>query len=301
MEKSFVTAAQNLKDRSRVRHPTKRNLKLVEAYPLLPDLNAFPDAGGYLSIKFLTNPVAPSSTYDNRLEHSILRPIPPSEAEEAAKEEARELHERDPERYPPPDESMEYEFFLPETAEEAINFKRKFDVLDSEKDDDDLYTHTTAQGTKCFRFKRVRAYESATQVGSALDKYDDEVVIAVHDGSDGLHKKAAYYYPILQRTSIRPQRTKNIMKNRPGFAVNAADEEAKITDWVDMQVEEPTEEMKSQRDVFKEYPYGKPEEETNEGAEDANGDQDESAQNGKSHREVENDEDKDADAEAESE
>ncbi|KAH8821734.1 RNA polymerase II-associated [Xylogone sp. PMI_703] len=296
VQKSFQIAAQNLKDRSRVRHPSKRNVKLVEAYPIIPDLDAFPDAGGYLSIKFLTNPVAPSSTYDTRLESSILRPIPPTEAEEQAKEEARELHERDPERYPPPDESMEYEFFLPETADEAANFKRKFDVMDPEKDDDDLYTNTNAQGTKCFRFKRVRAYESATQVGTALDKYDDEVVIAVHDGSDGLHKKAAYYYPILQRTSIRPQRTKNILKNRPGFAANAADEEAKITDWVDLQVEEPTEEMKGQRDVFKDYPYGKPEEESNE---DAGGENEQNGRLNSSQKDDDDDEDRDAEAESE--
>jgi RNA polymerase II-associated factor 1 len=109
----------------------------------------------------------------------------------------------------------------------------------------------------CFRFKRIRAYESAHQSGSILDKYDDEVMIAVHDGSDGHHQKAAYYYPIVQKTAIRPQRSKNIQKQKLGFA--SADEDEKVTDFVDMQIEDPDESMVAARNVFREHPFGKEE------------------------------------------
>lgn len=259
MLKGFQTAAANVKDRTRVRHPTKRNVKLVDAFPLLPDLDAFPDAGGYVTIKFLTNPVAPSSTYDIRLENSLLQPVPASEEEEARRQEAKELHERDPERYPAPEEGMDYEFFLPETTQEALKFKRKLDVFDEDKDDDDLYTHKNGAGEPCFRFKRVRAYESAHQSGAADTKYDEDVVIAIHDGSDGLHQKAAYYYPLLQKTSIRPQRTKNITKfSRRGMPGSAPDESNEVTDFVDLKVEEPGEDLLRDREVFREFPFGKP-------------------------------------------
>ncbi len=256
IEKSFQTAASNVENPAKVRHPTNPNLKFVSAHQLLPDLDAFPDAGGYITVKFLTNPVPPSSTYDVRLEASLLKPVPPTEEEEAAKDAAREAHERDPDRVPAPEDRIEYELFLTETPEEALMFKRKFDMYDPERDDEDLYPSKTSGGTGCFRFKRIRAYESAHQTGSILDKYDDEVMIVVHDGSDGHHQKAAYYYPIVQKTQIRPQRQKNIQKQKMGFA-NTNDD--KVTDFVDMRIEDPDEQMVAARDVYKTHPYGKDE------------------------------------------
>jgi RNA polymerase II-associated factor 1 len=252
--KSFDIAKSNLKEGRAMRHPTNRNLKLSASYPLIPDLDAFPDAGGYITLKFLTNPVPPSTTYDIRLENSLFRPVPPSEEEQAAKDAAREAYELDPEHNPAPDDSIEYEFFLAETPEQAVSFKRKFDVLDPEKDDEKLYPGTNDNGDKCFRFKKIRPYESASQVGSVSDKYDDEVMIAIHDGSDGLHQRAAYYYPILQRTAIRPQRTKNIHKHRLGFVDQ--DRDGRETDFLDVQVEDPTEDVAAARDVFRAHPYG---------------------------------------------
>ena len=257
VEKSFQVAASNIKNPTQVRHPTNRNLKAVSAHQLLPDLDAFPDAGGYITVKFLTNPVPPSTTYDTRLGNSLLRPVPPSDEEQAAKDAAREAHERDPEGVPPPDETIEYEFFLTETPEEALTFKRKFDTLDPEKDDEELYPNKTGSGAGCFRFKRIRAYESSHQTGSILDKYDDEVLICVHDGSDGNHQKAAYYYPIVQKTAIRHQRTKNIQKQKIGFSTG--DEKERVTDFVDMRIEEPDEQMVAARNIYKEHPYGKDE------------------------------------------
>jgi RNA polymerase II-associated factor 1 len=267
VEKSFQIAANNLKNRNLVRHPTKRNVKLVDAYPLLPDHDSFPDAGGYVSIKFLTNPVPPSTTYDVRLENSLLRPVEGSEEEEAAKQAIKEAYERDPERNPPPDETIEYEFYLTEKPSEALNFKRKFDTLDPEKDDEELYPQKNGSGEGCFRFKRVRAYESAAQTGSVANKYDEEVAIAIHDGSDGLHQKGAYYYPVVQRTSIRPQRNKNIEMRR--LRLNTTDDELKrATDFIDMRVEDPTEEMQTERDLFKELPWGREDEVAEEGGAD---------------------------------
>ena len=255
VENSFKIAAQNLKNSTAVRHPSKKSLSLVDAYPLLPDLETFPDIGGYVTIKFLTNPVPPSSTYDTRLEAGLLRPLAASDEEEELRTIARENYERDPERYPPPDDTIEYEFFMTEKASEAANFKRKFDWLDPDKDDEKLYTQTNASGEPCFRFKRIRPYESASFSGSVPDKYEEEVIIALHNGSDGLHAKGAYYVPVVQRTSIRPQRTKNIQIKKRMF-VPEQDHSKKQTDYVDMRIENPDENMQAARDLFRTMPFG---------------------------------------------
>jgi RNA polymerase II-associated factor 1 len=262
VEKSFDVAAKNLELRA-VQHPSKRNLKLVDAFPLLPDLHSFPDAGGYVSIKFTTNPVPPSSTYDVRLESSLLLPNEPSETEKARREQMREDWERDPERNPPPDQTQEYEFFMAETASAAQNFKRKFDTLDPENDDEELYSNNDGV-SGCFRYKRIRAYESQVFSGSVAGKYDDEVVIAIHDGKDGLRSKGAYYYPLVQKIAIRPQRQKNIDLKKNRFAASQDDPSKTQTDFVDLRIEEPTEATQMDRDVWVTHPFGKDEEEEEE-------------------------------------
>ncbi|KAJ8064554.1 hypothetical protein OCU04_006884 [Sclerotinia nivalis] len=253
VEKSFEIAAANLKDRTRVRHPTKRNVKLVDAVPLLPDLDSFPDAGGYVLLKFLTNPVPPSNTYDTRVESSVLQPIDPSEAELELKEAARQAHELDPHNNPAPDDSIQYQMFMSETVTDAKNIKRKWDVLDPEHDDKDLYSRIDEEtGKGSFRLKRLRAYETAVTDGGTDRKYDEVVVIAMHDGTDGLRQKAAHYYPVVQRNSIRPQRTKNIQKGK-GIIGN---EEEEITDFVDLSIVDVGPETKQVMDSFKTAPYG---------------------------------------------
>ncbi|KAG9235383.1 RNA polymerase II-associated [Amylocarpus encephaloides] len=261
VEKSFQTAVQNLKNKSLARHPTKKNLQLVDAYPLLPDVDAFPEAGGYVTLKFVTNPVPPSESYDTRLENSLLVPMVPSDEEAAMKEAQKAAYEKDPDSNPPPDNTIEYEFYLPETNETAHNFKRKFDILDNDHQSADLYTETSG-AQPCFRFKRVRAYETEKSTGNVTDKYDEEVVIALHDGKDGRLQKGAYYYPLVQRASIRPQRQKNIDK-RMGRMVN--ENEEKPTDFMDIRVGDPDQNEIDQRNEFRDYPYGK------DGEEDADG------------------------------
>ncbi|KAI6251500.1 RNA polymerase II-associated protein 1 [Erysiphe necator] len=256
VENTFKISAHNLENPSLIRHPTNQNLKLVDSFPLLPDLHSFPDAGGYVCIKFLTNPVPPSSTYDKRLESSILKPIEPSDEQIAQRQLERDLHERDPKRYPAPSENFEYEFFLTETQAESLQLKRKFEAIDSNSLDKDPYPHKTADGKGCFRFKRIRAYESSTQSGDTSTKYDDEVVIDINYGSDNFREKGAYYHPIVQKTSIRPQRTKNIDIKRWNAVGSLEAETKRQTDFVDLIIEEPDLEMKKARDIFRTMPYG---------------------------------------------
>ncbi|KAI0127787.1 RNA polymerase II-associated [Xylariales sp. AK1849] len=251
IDQSFASAEQNLKDRTRVRHPSKRNVKLVEAYPLLPDLEAFPDSGAYVTIKFLTNPVSKKNAYDSRLLNGIFKPIERTENEEAVIRAAQEAHERDPKNNPKPSDSMHYDFYLNDGESSAKKFRQRFDVDNPERDDDGLYANKRDAAGPCFQFSRVRAYETAHE--SELDhrsKYDEELILAFHDQDSSLHQKAAYYYPVMQRSQIRPQRTKNIARK-----IGITDEDEQIIDQLDVVIDQPTEDIKESTERFKHDPY----------------------------------------------
>ncbi|KAJ4292243.1 hypothetical protein N0V88_005874 [Collariella sp. IMI 366227] len=270
IEKSFEVAAANLADRSRIKHPSKRNLKVVDAFPILPDLDAFPDSGAYVTVKFSTNPVNSSDHYDTRLLSGIFKPIERTAAEEQAYETARAAWEHDP-TLPKPSQMMNYDLFLPADARTGDNFRAKFDVDNPARDSTTLYTGTadSGSGSGFFRFPRVRAYETAQEKEMDHDnKYDEEVMLAFRDDesekrhSDGADsaQRAVYYYPVMQRTTIRSQRTKNIART-----IGIADEEETHLDELHVQIDEPSEELKAELARYKQQPIGDlPEEEEEE-------------------------------------
>ncbi len=252
IDQSFAIAATNLKDKNRVKHPSKRNVKLLGAYPLIPDLDAFPDSGAYVTVKFTNNPVPPSKTYDRRLLNGLFRPIEKSEAEDEAYQAALQAHERDPQNNPKPPSSMNYDFYLNESVDTADRFQQKFDVDNPDRDDDSLYTHKNNDGPN-FQFARVRAYETAHEVELNHDtKYDEEVILAFNDGPV-VGQKAVYYYPVMQRSTIRPQRAKNIART-----IGVADVQDQVIDQLDVTVSDPDSQLKQVMDGFREHPYEQP-------------------------------------------
>ncbi|KAK4115213.1 hypothetical protein N656DRAFT_766472 [Canariomyces notabilis] len=256
IEKSFEVAAANLADRSRVRHPSKRNVKIVDAFPVLPDLEAFPDSGAYVTVKFSTNPVNSSDTYDTRLLSGIFKPIERTAAEEQLYEAAKAAWERDP-SLPKPSQMMNYDLFLPADTRTGENFRARFDVDNPDRDSGSLYTSSESGGS--FRFPRVRAYETAQEKEMDHDnKYDEEVILAFRDDeteTKGRHddsaQKAVYYYPVMQRTTIRNQRTKNIART-----IGIADEEESHLDELHVQIDDPSEELKAELQRYKQQPVG---------------------------------------------
>ncbi|KAK3368042.1 RNA polymerase II-associated [Podospora didyma] len=261
IDKSFDVAAANLKDLTRVKHPSKRNLKCVDAFPLLPDLEAFPDSGAYVTVKFSTNPVAPSEVYDTRLMSGIFKPIERSAAEEQAFEAAFAAHERDPANNPKPSNMMNYDFFLAADSTTAEKFRAKFDVDNPSRDNSSLYTANDASGP-FFRFPRLRAYETAQEKEMDHDnKYDEEVILAYRDdetesrgrtsAEDDSAGKAVYYYPVMQRSTIRSQRTKNIART-----IGITDDEESHLDELHVKVEEPSGALKAELLRFKQQPVG---------------------------------------------
>ena len=259
IEKGFDLADQERKDYKRVKHPTKRNLTLVDATPLVPDLDAFPDSGAFITIKFSNNPVPSSSEYDKRLLNSIFRPMERTSAEQAAYDEAMAAHEADPKNVAPPSNVMNYEFFLPQDKKTASNFKSMFDVDNPDRDDQSLYTSSAGDGG-CFPFNRVRAYETAQEVEMEhADKYSNEILLAYHNEDKHPRQKAVYYYPVLQKSTIRPQRMKNIART-----IGAGDEDETIVERMDVTVEDPSEEQREAMARYKEHPFGWQQEEEEE-------------------------------------
>jgi RNA polymerase II-associated factor 1 len=255
IERSFDVAGLGLRDRSRVKHPSKRNVKLVDAYPLLPDLDAFPDSGAYVTVKFTHNPVPSSSTYDTRLLSGIFKPIERTEEEEAAYEAAIAAHERDPDRFPRPDNKMNYEFYLAADAAAAGQFRRRFDVDDPEKDSRELYPkRANGESADCFPFRRVRAYETSKEVElDHVSKYSEELILAFNEGGrNGEGERGLYYYPVMQRSTVRAQRSKNIART----AVGIQDGEEAMIDQLDVTVDEPGEELKAHMGMYREHPFG---------------------------------------------
>ena len=178
------------------RHPNDPSLKLLDAYPLLPDLDALGDTGQFLLSKFATNPTTATDTYDTRLDVALLRPIEPDPETLEQREAAIAAYNADPTLPAPPPPEYEFDFYLPDDRETAHSIKSQFDINDSASKDD----------KPTFRYSYIRSYETYRQSGDPSDAYNDTVALSLHDGGDGTRlAKGAYFYPIATKTWIRPK------------------------------------------------------------------------------------------------
>jgi RNA polymerase II-associated factor 1 len=254
IDKSFDIAEQYLVDPKRIKHPSRKNLTLVDSRPLLPDVEAMPDSGAYVSVKFLTNPVQSGNTYDSRLLKGIFRPTDKTQEEEEAYQVALEAYEQDPVNNPRPQNFMNYEYYLADSKKTAENFTRKINPEDPDKHSESLYTHESkdedGSSRACFQFMKLRAYETASEVELSHEtKYDVDVLLATNDNGAFPLQKAVYYYPVMQKIQIRPQRTKNIAR-KAGFQ----QEDEDIIHQIDIMVDEPSETALARINHFKENP-----------------------------------------------
>lgn len=190
------------------RHPTKPEVKLLDSYPILPDVDGLPTSQGYSVVRFGAPPLpyAPADKYEERLDTGILRVFNTPTVQ--AKYETRKA--TDPSFRGVPE--FDYEYFLP-SATSVQGIKRKFSIVDPNRDSEELYdTHDSE--APCFRFDKLRFYETTQQSGEAgedVDRFDDSIAIALHDGeSDDPAsrplQKGAYIYPIMGRISLKPKR-----------------------------------------------------------------------------------------------
>ncbi|KAI7128886.1 hypothetical protein KC352_g31610 [Hortaea werneckii] len=128
---------------------------------------------------------------------------------------------------PQPLIEYDYDFYAPNDPSAVRGIKRKFDANDPDHDDPSLYSEEAAaaaaatedggdsETSRFFKYDRVRTYETYNQVGNPDKFYDDSIALSLHDpetdvgtvpGYTKRLAKAAYYYPIIQRTALRAKR-----------------------------------------------------------------------------------------------
>ena len=224
------------------KHPSKPDVKLLDAYPLKPDPGAVTDSGAYMITKFAGNPTQITEARDLRMDVGILYP--------------RELA---PDVY-------NYEFFLPANEVATENVIRKLDVHNNACDDPALYTDRAPDGSGVFKFDFLRTYEPGSGSTRGNQQYR-EVALALHDpeldrqtvstesrahgnGIDPLDK-GAYYYPVLSKVQLKPRRNRNLVQL--GLASQVTDDEVQKFDGIRLTVREPDEGEIAKRATHREH------------------------------------------------
>jgi len=208
-----AVTTEEVKAWAKPKHPTNPNAELLDSYPILPDLEAIPQMGSYMIMKFVTNPVPVTDKYDTRLDTAIFRPCADPE-KEAIYEQKKEEWAPESGR-PKPLQEYDYDYYLPGDEDAVLGIKRKLDINDPDNNDPELYTDDLGDDRRAFKYPRVRTYETHNQTGDDENPYNDTVAIALHDPETEVGHvprttrrlaKAAYFYPISTRMAIKPKR-----------------------------------------------------------------------------------------------
>lgn len=201
-------------------HPDNPKLKPVGFFPVLPDLQGFPDPGGFVQFKFDKAPVQGVSGKRNKtMDVAVLLPSAPEEriCQEHATKVA--LHKANANLYPDPGPiPWDYDLFLPEKKDSTQNVITSLDLANPERDNQELYTHEGAEDNKFHRYDRLRTYATSAQTLTNDQKQRDVAVTLFdpaqinEDQRDRLpaKQKGAYYYPILGKTRLKPERARTI-------------------------------------------------------------------------------------------
>jgi len=213
------------------KNPRNEKLECLGAYPLLPDWDAMPDTGSYMMYKFAAPPInnPTDNTYDSRIDVGLLRPIGQTVQDQELYLQEQEAHRQDP-TLTLPIPRYHFEFFLPPDRSKVHGIKRNLTTHDPDGDDIPFDEGQDADDNprNVFRYDNVRTYETEKQSGDPENTYGDAVAVALHDPD--IHddvplretklQKAAYFYPMSQRTVIRGR--------RPGRHDMVGEEAAKV-------------------------------------------------------------------------
>ncbi|PYH90808.1 Paf1-domain-containing protein [Aspergillus ellipticus CBS 707.79] len=230
-------------------HPDNPKLKSTGQFPVLPDLRGFPDPGGYVQFKFDKAPVQDAAgRRDKRMDVAVLLPSAPEEriCQEHANKTA--LHKAHPDLYPDPGPiPWDYDLFLPEKKEAARNVSASLRMSNPDRDNEELYTHEGADNTKFHRFDRLRTYATSAQT-LGNDQRQKDVALTLFDPSElregqrgdlDSKQKAAYYYPILGKTRLKPERARKIAQ--AGLAPTQTKSKEDQVDQIQVVVRDPDE------------------------------------------------------------
>jgi RNA polymerase II-associated factor 1 len=235
-----AVTTEEIKAWANPKHPTNPQATLLDSYPLLPDLEAIPQMGSYMIMKFHSNPVSSGDKYDTRLDTGIFRPCADPDKEAMYEEKKAEWTPESGRLKPLPD--YDYDYYLPGDVDAVPGIKRKLDINDPENDSPELYTDDLGDDQRAFKYPRIRTYETYNQTGDDENVYNDTVAIALHDpetvvghvsGASKRLAKGAYFYPISTRMQIKPKR-------RVGMGMIQGEEEK--PDELNLTIREPDEE-----------------------------------------------------------
>lgn len=199
-------------------HPDNPKLKPVGYFPVLPDLQGYPDPGGFVQFKFDKPPLlAAAGKRDERIDVGLLYPSAPPEHVLEEHEAKSRLHKNNPKLYKDPGPiPWDYDLFIPDQKGSATKIKDSLDLSNPSRDDEELYTHDDGE-SKFHRYDRLRTYSTKAQQLNSEQKQRD-IALTLFDpakssssqGSDSI--KAAYYYPILGKMRLAPERARKIAK-----------------------------------------------------------------------------------------
>ncbi|KAK2737379.1 actin-like protein arp8 [Myotisia sp. PD_48] len=236
-------------------HPENPKLKPVGFYPIIPDVDGFPDPGAFLQVKFDKAPVPPiNGRRDSRMDVSLLAPTQPEPRVVQEHASRTALHNANPLLYPDPGPTpFDFDVYLPSKLNSVKQIHRSFNSNNPDRDDSANYTHTSADGKKYHQYVHLRTYATSSQVLNADQKYKD-IAIVLFDPEEipederhlyRLRQKAAYYYPTLGKTRLKPDRSQKIAQ--AGLAPTRAKGKEERVDQIDVRVRDPDEQEARKR------------------------------------------------------
>ncbi|KAI5309068.1 hypothetical protein KEM55_004158, partial [Ascosphaera atra] len=236
-------------------HPDNPKLKPVGYYPIMPDLSGFNDTAGYVQLKFDKAPVAAvKGKRDDRMDVAIVVPSNPEERVIQEYESKKALHKANPSLYPDPGPQapLDYDVYIPERPQATESIKETLNMNNPYRDDDENYTHARESGDRSFRYDRLRTYSTSMVSFNMLENnYKDLAMVLFdphekHPGSNKsstiphrLTQKAAYYYPILTKTRLKPERARVL--SQAGLALTRGKAEP-VVDQIQLALRDPNDE-----------------------------------------------------------
>ncbi|KAL2815704.1 hypothetical protein BJX63DRAFT_420272 [Aspergillus granulosus] len=237
-------------------HPDNPKLKPVGFFPLLPDLQGFPDPGGFVQFKFDKAPVQGSGgKRDERMDVAILLPSAPEERVSQEHATKAALHKSNPNLYPDPGPvPYDYDLFLPEKKDSIKNIRTSLHLTNSDRDNEDLYAHEGADNAKFHRYDRSRTYATSSQT-LQNDQKQTDIAVTLYDpaqakgGDASVSQKAAFYYPIIGKTRLKPERSRTIAQ--AGLAPTKPKSKEDQVDQMQVVVRDPEEAEVYKRSLYR--------------------------------------------------
>lgn len=247
-DKSIKLAEENWRN---LKHPTKRGVKAVETYPVLPDPEALGELNGYLVYKFSADPLGGHAhaavgqgVRDERVDVGVMRIRYLAEEVKAANQssQSQTQTQKTAER----EGEMTLDFYIPsDPAIPAVrSIKRKFCSVEEEEEAEEREKHPDGSPPEGFKYQFVRAYDQQPMATTASTSDPSnpsantnphpsappEIALVLHSPEKTKHgqggmcnrplPKGAYWYPVVFRSLLRPKRNEQVAETffRPTLA-----------------------------------------------------------------------------------